>query len=157
METQAHRNLRRLAAAVEGRRPLPDEVADWLAAGLRDYIDSGGRSSLDRSLGLRGAGVRSLETALAHERRNAALAAAMEYAHDGQPCPRRQRAGRLAEAVRRFRDRRWPRLQHLDEPPAGLSSIERQLFRAFKTGIGVPETPKQITACVQPARGRAKK
>lgn len=154
METEAHRMVRRLAAALEAGRPLPADLATWLRAGVADYL-AGGRS-LDRCLGLKGAGVRSIETVIAQERRNAALKAAAEFAHDGQPNTRHDRARKLAGAVRRFRNRKWPRLCHLDEPPVSLGPMERHLFRAFKESERVPETDKQIYACIRPGGPRAK-
>lgn len=157
METEAHRMLRRLAAAVEARRPLPDDVADWIAAGLREYLDAGAGTSLDRALGLKGAGVRSFATIERHRRRNAALMAALEFAHDGEPTPAGERAGRLAEAVRRFKRRKWPRIQHLEEPPTGLSALEKRLFRAFRTGMRIPESDRQIRACVLPPSDDSRK
>jgi len=146
--------VRRLATALEAGRPLPADVATWLRKGLADYLAAGG--SLDRSLGLRGTGVRSIETVIATERRNVALAAAAEFAHDGAPNSRRDRARKLAAAVRRFRDRKWPRLRQLDEPPASLGPMERHLFRAFRASERVPETEKQIYACIRPGGLRGK-
>lgn len=103
--------------------------------GTQQYLEGGGREPLDILLGLRGRGVRSLETRLALAERNAGLeAAGQELEGD---------AHALADRVRRFR-RRWPRLEHLDAPPPDLPATERHLFRAFRTAQRVPDDPSYL-------------
>ncbi|WP_024328316.1 hypothetical protein [Thioalkalivibrio sp. ALR17-21] len=123
--------LRRMVAAVQASRPLPDDVRAWWLHGAERFMDSGGRSPLDTCLGLRGRGVRSLETQQALAERNEAL----------------ERAGKLAgadlpEEVRRFR-RRWARLWTYEQPPSDLRPVERELFQAFRSH-DVPEDPHYL-------------
>ena len=132
--------------ALEAGRPVPDDVAEWMRDAIAEYLDEGGRRPLDVVLGLRGRGIRSLETQKAMERRNAALMAALQYAHDGQFRPVRWRANYLADEVKRFR-RKWPRIRHHEEPPESLDELQRQLFRAFQAHDLVPEDPDHIMAC----------
>lgn len=85
-------HLQRLKVALEAGRPVPNEVARWLLDGLEDYATNGG--TLCAHLGLRenwGAKAR---------RRNKALteaAAKLSF----KPISTWERAGRLAEAIRR--------------------------------------------------------
>lgn len=144
--TTPRNRLCRLMTALEAGRPVPDDVAEWMRDGIAEYLVEGGRRPLDVVLGLRGRGIRSFETQKAMERRNAALMAALEYAHDGQWRPVRWRANYLADAVKRFR-RKWPRIRHLEEPPDNLDELQRALFRAFQANERVPEDPDHIMAC----------
>ncbi len=129
--TEAFDQLRRLAVALEAGKPLPEDVASWWLSGVEAFIQSGGRQPLDIILGLRGRGVRSLETWDAMQARNAALARAADQVGD-----------RLPDEVKRFR-RRWPRLAGHDVPPAGLRPVERDLFQAFQS-YPVPEDPHYL-------------
>jgi len=137
--------VRRLAAVVQARQALPDDLARWLGDGLQHWLASGGRGSLDTFLGLRGAGVRTVETHDRVRRRDAALAHALEFAHDGQPRAASWRAKRLADAIERFEARTWPRVRDCDRPPERLSRLERNLFEArAANGQPLPQTPQYL-------------
>lgn len=139
MSEAPHDLVRRFAVALESVRPagddaghdlvrMPPEVRCWLQDGLSAWLESGGRRPLDVFLGLRGRGVRSLETRAAERNRDEALGAALACTGS---------ASELAEAIRRFR-RKWERVQDRTEPPQDLSDLERHLWRAFRAGRPVP-------------------
>lgn len=137
--------LRRLTAAVQSRQPLPDDLAVWFGNGLQKFLDCGGRSSLDRCLGLTGRGVRSMETWDAERRRDAALAVALEFSHDGQQRDTRWRARRLTREIERFEARTWPRVRHYAQPPSHWPRLDRALFEA-RAAIDrdLPRTPDHL-------------
>jgi len=151
----ARDRVRRLAALVESGRPLPPDLAAWLADGLSAWLAAGGRRSLDASLGIVGRGVRSLATHDATRRRDAALMSAFEFAHDGQHRDARWRARALSAAIEKFERRTWPRVRDADEPPARLSRLERELFRARRlAGRPLPTTPGHLLARAYGRPGR---
>lgn len=153
MNQDPHDRIRRLAAAVQARRALPDDLAAWLGDGLQSWIDSGGRGSLDRALGLKGKGVRSLETRDAKRRRDAALAIAAEFSHDGQSRPVDWRARYLAQAIQRFEARTWPRVRDHDHPPQRFGRLDRALFYArAANGRPLPTTAKYLRARILGSR-----
>jgi len=137
--------VRRLAAVVQAGQALPEDLAAWLSEGLRDWLDAGGRRSLDAALGLRGAGVRTVATLDRQRQRDAALAHAFEFAHDGQPRPTQWRARHLAQAIERFEARTWPRVRDCERPPDRLSRLEQALFFArAANGQALPQTPQYL-------------
>jgi hypothetical protein len=87
-----------LADCAARRKPVPEPVADWLAAGLRTYLD--GRASLKAALGL-SAGHWTCETRLAYRRRNEALRAAYHLLDSDVDA--------LAAKISRFETRTWTR------------------------------------------------
>ena len=46
--------------------------------------------------------------------------------------------------VFQFETRTWPRIKFEKEPPGRLTELEKNIFRAFKVGIRVPNTAQSI-------------
>ncbi len=106
--------------------PLPNDVREWLLEAARCYD---GSEALDKLLGLRGAGVRTLSTRQAIQRRDVNLWIAWhEHSHGGDPtCSRHERNRIFVERVRRF-ERRFPRINQ----GSALDAFERHLLDACR-------------------------
>ena len=107
--TPEEQNLRRLAALLAGRQPIPAELADWWLAGINAFLHHQGDKSLCCALGIRGPGKRTLRTADQLRRRNASLYHASRYAAAADVGDW-ERANRLALQIAAW-PRRWQRLQ----------------------------------------------
>jgi hypothetical protein len=125
--------LTRTLAALEAGHPLPPEAADWLAGGLRSYLEEGGR--LERRLGIP-------EGQLRRELRDLYLREAGELVAINGAGPW-ERANRLAEQIQRFGSRTWPRVRALAHPPEHFGPIDTALFWAF-TYREPPATARQL-------------
>lgn len=143
--------LARLRAAAQGGYPIPADVAQWLEGGICEFGAQGGRKPLCLCLKLRGAGVVSLETARARQRRDAALLAACEIV----PGPSMGDWGRcrvVADVAIRFA-RIWPRVPAPPDTDRALfHSVEVAFGVAADAGLRVPVTPSGILARVRIAR-----
>lgn len=128
--TAHHQWLRLKTALHRNDAPLPDDLRRWLLEAASRYD---GTVALDKLLGLRGPGVRTLATVKAKERRDLHLRIAwQEHAHGGDPgCPPQERNRIFIQRVRRF-ERKWPRIQHREQPPDDLDALDRHLFFACR-------------------------
>ena len=137
----ANDNLKRLIVALEVGETIPQEISDWLLDGAGKYKMLRGKTSLCVCLGLRGRGKDSAETIDAREERDRWLIEAMKHTNiDGvvswESCKR------LSKAIKRFQSVTWIRIKDTTTPPD--DALKRCLFFAFKTGISVPESSKQL-------------
>ena len=104
--------LQRLEVAVDAGG-LPRDVGQWLKAGIAQHRKG---ASLEVALGLKpGPGVRAWSNAQRVKERDRWLIMAAQNVCE-EPIGPWARAGRLAEAIRRFQDRTWPRIRH-GKPP----------------------------------------
>ena len=135
------------------RGDLDDETRPWLAAAFRVYIESGGAVPLDQALGLRPAQSERLWIErLNQQRRDLALAGAVE-ALLGNPAESMWKGcGRLAEELLDFERVFWPQWCELACAPTGTSALRTALFEFFRAG-GVPIRQRAIHYAVQRARG----
>ncbi len=138
-------HLCRLFAAAHRRQSIDEETAEWLQRGILAVL-SGEARSLDHALGLTWYGAEPVAARWARRRRNLHLAEALALC-DGSP-------SKLAEAVRRFRLRKWPRWQRFEQPPERATELERILFHAFKVGGGkVPESRYRLSTAARQTPG----
>ncbi|MGE0082449.1 MAG: hypothetical protein AB7U81_14250 [Thiohalomonadaceae bacterium] len=114
-------------AAADAGAPLPAEVQAWHLRGLAAVL-AGEADSLDVALGLVHAGQERLSTRYRRLCRDAHLRAAWELLDEPTTW---KRGNRLACEIRRFETRVWPRVRGMAEPPARLSALDGELFRAF--------------------------
>jgi len=132
--------LLELANAAREGRPAPPAAADWLTAGVAGFLDG---EPLALALGLAAAGPGHASA------RHEFLARVRDHhlyeAHrlTGGPSPW-SRSLALAREIRRFEATVWPRWRHCDAPPEGASGLRRALFAAFKTGLEIPGSPRQL-------------
>lgn len=120
---------------------LPDEVRAWLLAGLDDFEATGGKRPLCRALRLRRRGLRSLGTRQAR----CAMLAALRRALLLIECPNPHSACQLlANHISTFETRTWPHVRNHAEPPDRLDAIQRELFTAFRAGLTVPASQRQL-------------
>lgn len=133
--------LLRLRAALEAGVALPDEVRAWLLAGLDDFEAAGGKRPLCGALRLRGRGLRSLGTRKARRDMLDALHRALLLIE----CPNPHSACQLlANHIATFETRIWPRVRSQSDPPDRLDAIQRELFTAFRVGLQVPASQRQL-------------
>jgi len=142
--------LRRVVAVrerLESGQALPDDLAAWLAESLR-AIEAGSEPAAALGLAL-APGEESPHRTLARERRDAFLAAALFATEGATPWAR---ARGLADAVRDFQGRQWPRWQSRPEPPGHASGQRRALFYAARAahaaGLELPGSAKALAAMV---------
>lgn len=107
-------------------------AARWLVAGVRRSLRGG--TTLDRAMGLSGAGLRAA-TRHALDARNASLRRAAELVGGPEA---------LARELARFEAAAWPRWRHLGGPPPAASPLQAELWRAFAAGARVPGSSRQI-------------
>jgi hypothetical protein len=146
-------NLLTLQRELEDDHALPSpEIRDWLLEGIGAFVETGGRVSLCRCLGLRGAGVRSLEYELARVERDVFLREAFErMPRYGDESPTAV-ADRLATMISRFESVTWPRIRHHEDPPRHLDDVQQALFHAFRHGSdcgGVPRSGRHLRELVR--------
>lgn len=133
--------LLRLRAALEAGVAPPDEVREWLLAALDDFEAAGGKRPLCRALRLRGPGLRSLSTRQARCAMLGALRRALHLIECANPHSACQL---LANHISTFQARTWPRVRQHAEPPDRLDAIQRELFTAFRAGLTVPASQRQL-------------
>ena len=133
----------RLKAAIEANLPVPNDVRAWFLEGAGSFDDSGGRRPLCICLGLRGRGRASAEERRRLAERNQWLREAWNLV-SCETITQSERAARLIEAAHRFETCTWPRIRHLENPPARLSEFQSAIFRALKTGAKLPGSRQSI-------------
>ena len=117
----------------------PPHVVAWLEAGLDGYLAAGG--TLDEHLGLKPEnGKRTWRTRFLQLRRDGYLKKAHALC-EGSPW---RRSCTLEAEVRRFESVLWPRLREDEKLPERLSDLRRFLFLAFKIGLPVPTSARQL-------------
>jgi len=144
--------IARLRAAAQGGYPIPTDVAQWLDAGIAEFELDGGRRPLCVCLGLRGAGVVSLETWRARQQRDAALLVAFNLIR-GDELGDWQRGQAVAAIVTTF-GRVWPRAPSPPGPAAAalFDAIQFAFEVATGAGLAVPQSVNGILARVRLAR-----
>lgn len=136
------------------RRQFTDEDLQVHCAHLARVVD-GNAESVDEALGLVPvSGQHSLRRVVAMHRRNCALRDALEILV-GVPLDRIQgrtaALERLGDAIRQFEADRWPTLEAMTVAPAGLSSLDEALFRAFRAAPSdVPSSRKRLAQVCAP-------
>jgi len=143
--TEALANIRRLRALAA--RLVAGELGDdgrWLGLALRLYAETAGAVTIEGALGLRpGPGQESWATIERRARRDEAIRA-LAREHFARPSLAAT-ACDVAAAIRDYARRCWSRDRGLDRVPASyLGKPEEHLFAAFKVGLRVPESAKQI-------------
>ncbi|ADC71743.1 hypothetical protein TK90_1234 [Thioalkalivibrio sp. K90mix] len=129
------RLLLALRDAYRAGEPLPVEALDLVADAV-DLLEAGAAPAEAFGLVL-DAGQEHPARTLARERRDAHLRTALAA------CPGAStwaKATALGQAVRVFEGRRWQSWRTLDEPPARATLVERELWRAFRTGQRIPRS-----------------
>lgn len=127
-------------AAILQRFPsaLQEDFAE-LAAALEGFIVNG--YPIEMGLGLAGRpGRHHLSTRYARYRRDQWLAKAFELVGGATYA---ERLEKLVLEMRRFDERAWPRLRHLDDPPPRASALRCALFRA-RRAHPFPRTQKHV-------------
>ena len=128
-------NLSLLIHHLQAGHPVPKDLAEWFTtAALRTM--AGRSSSLDHALGLTSHGTHTLHCRIKRREVRRRLLVALDLAGS---------SAALADAIKRFRSRKWPCWRHLDHPPERATRIERELFQAFRvSGGNVPESIRSI-------------
>ena len=129
-----------LTRALEIGGTIPSDVAAWLHDGLVT-LAAGDAPTLDNALGIRGPGIRRPASIYAREQRDERLRLA--YGLTTGPSDT-ERARQLVIRIDRFHAITWPRVRNYAEPPSRLTDTQKQLFFAFKTGVKIPRSAKQI-------------
>ncbi|MFW5453527.1 hypothetical protein [Thioalkalivibrio sulfidiphilus] len=141
------RSLVRLRDAWRAGEPLPVDAVE-LVAGAVDAMEAGAEPAEAFGLAL-APGEESPHRTLARERRDAFLAAALFATEGATPWAR---ARGLADAVRDFQGRQWPRWRRLPEPPGNATPQQRALYQAARAaeaaGLALPTSPKALAAMV---------
>ena len=115
-------------------------AAEWFEKGLDRYFDNS-ELKFDEALGLtRGTTQRKWKTIHLYLKRDSLLQEA-NLLCVGKPW---RRALALSDEVKRFRQMLWPRLKKIDGLPTGLSKLRFALYQAFRTGLKIPESPRQL-------------
>lgn len=131
-----------LAAALQaGALGSPNSpLARWLLAGIEAHLSGG--LPLDKALGLNGAqGIEVPRRRWRRACRNRHLCRALAACEGATPW---LQAVALAAEVRRFETVLWPRWRALEQPPPTASTLRTHLFKAFRTGIPIPTTARQL-------------
>lgn len=115
--------------------PVLPCIRDWAMAGIRSAVQSG--DALDETLGLKGAGKRSLTATLDTQNRDRNLLAALDHvALPGAAVSAWERCLRLAKLIRVFSKSDWPKV-HADAAPApGWPEWKKSLFAAAQSAHG---------------------
>ncbi len=112
------------------------EISGWLASGLSAWLNAGGSLPLLRCLGIP-ATVPKVRVAM----RNLWLKEAAGFV----AAPTSWAIARaLSDECDHFERSTWPAWQRLDTPPRRATELQKRLFLALKTGVGLPGTPKQM-------------
>ena len=139
-----------LLAHCETGQPLPPEARQHLAGAIRHCAVTGDR--LDRALGIASAGMRSLQTRLALQRRNHCLRDAVravaldERLSDWQRCKRLAPLAVAFAASHEYRSTRYG-----CEPPAGWPGWKKHIWYALATDTGLPTSARQLYDIVRQA------
>jgi hypothetical protein len=136
-------HFRALIAALEQGPSLPPEVAAWLHDGAV-RLAAGDVPDLSTALGLRGRGLSHAWAQTAIAERNAALRRAFDLCPGATPAVR---LNALAAKLRRFPDA-WRRVQHDPAPPGRFTSVQVELFWAYKAYDSVPCSRSQLRRIV---------
>lgn len=116
-------------------------AAEWFEKGLDRYFDNS-ELKFDDALGLtRGPGVRKYKTVFLYLQRDNYLQEAYKLCDGLNPW---RRCLALSDEVKRFRQMLWPRLRNINELPTGFSKLRIALYNAFRTGLKIPESPRQL-------------
>jgi len=115
-----------------------------LGMALRDYRDG---TPLEAALGLRG-GPRTALVQSRYTERNRALFEAWLAIPEPDLSPW-GRSVRLEQEVQRFAQMMWPVWRDMSCPPEGASAMRAALWEAFRTGLKIPGTARQLDAIVK--------
>jgi len=115
-----------------------------LGMALRDYRNG---TPLEVALGLRG-GPRTALTQSRHAQRNRALFEAWCAIPEPDLSPW-GRSTRLELEIERFGRTMWPMWREMSCPPEGSSRLRAALWEAFRTGLKIPGTARQLDAIVK--------
>lgn len=140
-----------LQQQLEQQPSLSPELRTWLLEGLGAFTEAGGKITLCRCLGLRGPGVRHLETELARTERDIHLRVAFDSLDRHSDESTESLLNRMAKIIRRFEAMNWPRCRHMDEPPKHYDETLRAMFFAFRHGSncsGVPASTRALRGIV---------
>jgi len=131
----------KLAALFQGlartgvTNPILPPIRDWAMAGIRSAVQSG--NSLDETLGLKGAGKRSLAATLDTQNRDRSLLAALQHVavldanvSDWERCLR------LAKLIKSFSKIDWPKGCRDAAPAADWPQWKKHLFAAAQSAHG---------------------
>lgn len=146
MPEKSHDQLKRLRVAIKTRQ-LPDDLADWLSAGIESYM-CGQSTSLCRALDLRRSGKQSVKYKRSKVQRDIALLKASECItqdsiRSGRHLKTSQIAKRLLAEIHRFETRKLPRLRR-GASSDNLSDLDQALFEVFASGIRIPTSARVL-------------
>ena len=135
----------RLMQALEDGADMPPEVSVWLHDGIARWT-AGEATTLDAALGLKARGVSSPYGRYIQHVRDDALRKAF---HCTEGTTTKARLADLRACIRAFDGRGvWLRYRDYREPPDHLAPIQRELFRAFKSGAAIPRSDAQLRRIV---------
>lgn len=123
-------------------KPLPVPTADALIVAILECARHG--TSLDSSLGLSGAGIRSLQSRVRRLQRNHHLQQAARGVAIDEALSDWQRCARLADCIKRFKSTEWPRVRGLQLTPSEWPEWKLHVLRAMQTHLPVPETAEGL-------------
>ncbi len=113
-------------------------AAEWFSKGCRQYL-TGAQDTLDKACGLTStSGKYKARTLWARQERDRLIRQAMTFIDPDLGHTRRCEL--LADQIRSFEARIWPRLRDLDELPAEVSELRKSLWLAKRTGASLPAT-----------------
>ncbi|GAB6193130.1 hypothetical protein [Desulfocastanea catecholica] len=126
--------IKHLLSAMETIEKHGDPAtAAWFREGLQKFMTGSERAKLDACLGLSGSrGKSTSRTLYAITTRNKYLSLAMDYID--KDLPNMTKCEQLADAIKAFESRIYPRVCDLKEPPAEWSEQRKYLFMAKRTG-----------------------
>ena len=142
--SQPQRNAARLLTILQGDQRIPLDVSRWLINGFGRYLHH--RTPLDVALGLREPSQWHPATIEARERRNCHLRAAGALLGDS--------VMELAERVRQFETRTWPRWREREDLPS--DPLHRELVLAFRACPRVPSSAEGFRKILTNNGGGAK-
>ena len=114
---------------------LDSEASKWFVTAVNISLESG--QTLDQALGLKGLRFQHLK-----QQRDGYLHQAWLTLPDD--LSDWKRSSMLADKIFRFESRTWPRLQHHATPPKHLDRGQRLLFEAFRLGLRMPLSARQV-------------
>lgn len=119
------------------REHAPPDLAAWFAQGVDQYIATG--RPLDVCLG-----IQPIDRAAATRQVYVHLVAAYQLAGSVR---------NLEKHIRRFEVAIWPKVRREAEPPERLTPMQRELYLAFRCGVGVPTGKSQLAQLVKKLSG----
>jgi len=112
------------------------ETAAWFRKGCNHYLTGKDRTSFDKALGFASTrGKYTARTLFQRSERNRYIKNAFYCIDPDQGSTKRCEL--MAEAIRTFETRVYPRIKDLDAAPADMSELRQYLFMAKKTGAGL--------------------